>query len=137
MFKRKLNCDAYTNLIAEGTSFDGTLLFSGVMFIQGEVNGPSIAVKDPSKKDDALNVGPAGKIFTQTINATNVVISGVVSADTITAADTVRIHKSAKVHNATIYYRTLEIEPGALLHEVTFKHLDESAKSETAECLRY
>lgn len=132
MFKRKLNVDAYTNLIAAGTEISGKLVFTGVMFIQGTFSGSTInaAIKEKSP-DDALNVGEGGIVHADSITATNVVVSGTITAKTIRAEDTVRVLKNGTIRDATIYYRTLEIEPGTLLHNCVLKHLDYCSEGET------
>lgn len=131
MFKRKLNTDAYTNLIANGTEITGQLIFSGVMLIQGSFDGSFIkSVIKEKNPDDALNVGEGGYVVADFITATNVVVSGKVNAKTIHAEDTFRVTGNGEIRGATIYYRTLEIEPGTLLHDCVLKHLDHCSEGE-------
>jgi cytoskeletal protein CcmA (bactofilin family) len=132
MFKRKLNIDAYTNLIAQGTEITGQLIFSGVMLIQGSFDGSFIkSVIKEKNPDDALNIGEGGKVVADFITATNVVVSGKVNANTIHAEDTFRVTGNGEIRGATIYYRTLEIEPGTLLHDCVLKHLDHCSEGES------
>ena len=130
MFKRKLNVDAYTNLIVAGTEINGNLVFTGVMFIQGTFSGATIAAIKEKSPDDALNVGEGGVVNADSVTATNVVVSGTLTAKTIRAEDTVRILGNGTIRDAIIYYRTLEIQPGTLLHNCILKHLDYCSEGE-------
>lgn len=131
MFKRNLNADGFTNLIAEGTEISGNLVFTGVMLINGTFTGNQISSSVKEKKPtDALKIGQTGVVTADSLVATNIIISGTVKAAVIRAEDTVRILKDGKISNATIYYRTLEIEPGTLLHECVLKHLDHCSEGE-------
>lgn len=136
MFKRKLNIDAFTNLICDGTVVHGELNFSGVLFFQGHFIGTEIkSIVNKKKQDDALHIDKSGRVSADCITATNVVISGTVCPRNtikepivIKAEDTVRIHKSAVVESAIIYYRTLEIEPGARINSCEFKYIGYEVK---------
>ena len=122
--KRKLPTDSFSNLIAYGTSVTGTIIFTGVLRIEGSVNGDVIAQADDSADDCAI-VGLMGNVKSDKINARNIVIAGVVSSPNIYALGTIRILKTARIVDATITCDTLEIEQGALLHNCKLVSLSE------------
>jgi cytoskeletal protein CcmA (bactofilin family) len=126
MFNRKLKTDSFTDIISENTIVNGPITFSGVLKIQGNVDGPIV-----SGLESTIIVDDTGKVIGD-IRTTNIVISGYVKGDIIWAEDTLRIMASATIESgATIYYRRLEVEPGAVLHDCQLKHLDRSSEGET------
>lgn len=130
MFNRKLTSDSFTNLIAEGTVIDGNVTFAGVMKIQGVVNGNISSNVVEKKSVDCITIDMSGKVTSDAMTSTNMIIAGTVVSKKIWAEDTLRILKTAKINGAVIYYRTLEMEPGAVLHECQLKHLDHSSEGE-------
>lgn len=132
-FKRKLSTDAYTNLIANGTHVDGDVVFSGIIKIEGAVKGSVLTMApdaDVKVSKDCINVAQGGSVNSEKMKAFDIVIAGSVSSKIVWAEDIVRILKTGVVKNATIYYRTLEIEPGATLIDCHMKHLDHSSEGE-------
>lgn len=126
MFKRKLSSDVFTNLIAAGTVISGTVEFTGVIKIEGTVNGDLIqgVVQDNKNLTDCIILESTGKITSSTIKAHDMILSGEIVTKTVHAEDTLRILSSAKISDATIYYRNLEIEPGAIIHNCIMKNLN-------------
>lgn len=129
MFKRKLGTDAFTNLIAQQSEINGTVSFSGIIKIQGVVKGDILSHVEASL-DDAIIVDNMGSVQSDLMKASNVVIAGAVFSKCIHAENTLRLLATAKMHGATVYYRTLEIEPGALLDNCQMKHLDYCSEGE-------
>lgn len=132
LFDRKLKTDAFTSLIAHSTLINGTLNFSGIIKIQGVVEGDVIrsTTSDTEKCEDCIIVDESGKITSQEMSAQDIIIAGKVFSKKIQAEGTLRVLKNAEINNATIYYRTLEIEPGALLNSCQLKHLDYCSEGE-------
>ena len=134
MFNKKLNTDSFTNLIAEGTSISGEVMFTGTMKIEGNVSGTTLAgITDTGVKGaklDCVILTKSGIIQSTEIKTGDIIIAGQVTSKTIWAEDTVRILASAKITGSKIYYRTLEIEPGGIIHECELKHLDYSSEGE-------
>lgn len=130
---KKLKIDNFTNLVAEGTTLDGTLNFTGVILIRGHVKGDvvrSADMADDTKADNCISVAVGGIVESAQIIATNIVIDGTVTSNTICATDTISIGKGGIVKDATIYFRNIQIDPGALVHNCQLKHLDHSADQE-------
>ena len=125
-FKRKMDTDSFTNLIAENTQINGTVSFSGVIQIEGMVSGDVISSISIEGKpnEDCINVTETGTVSSNKMQATNIVISGHVKSKIIWAEDTLRILDSGRIEGALLYYRHLEIEPNAQIHNCQLKHLD-------------
>lgn len=133
MFNRKLTSDSFSNLIAEGSTIDGKVQFTGIIKIQGTVNGDiicNVPQGDKAKLDDCIIVDKSGVVTSDSMTSSNMIISGKVTSKKIWAENTLRILKTANIRGALIYYRTLEMEPGAMLHECQLKHLDHSSEGE-------
>lgn len=127
-FKRTLSTDSFTNLIAAGTEINGAVNFTGVIQIEGTVKGDILRnAVDPNSKaksNDVIHVTKTGNVSSALLSAKNVVIFGEVTSKKIWADDTLRIGKTAKVYGAVLYYRRLEIEPGANIHDCILKNID-------------
>ena len=127
MFNKKLKTDSYTNLIANGTIVEGKITFEGTLKVQGGING-DIARKTSENKE-CLIVDKTGVISAQEINVFDSVINGTVSCKTLWVENTLRVSSEAQIIADEIYYRTLEIEPGARIHGL-MKHLDHVSTGE-------
>ena len=126
MFKKKNALNEFTNLVAQGTTVSGTVSFTGTIKIQGNVEGDLITMTDANdlKKQDRIIVDDGGSVTSSEIRAYDIVIAGNVSSNKIYAEETVAVLSTAIIKNATIYYRTLEIESGAVLNNCELHHLD-------------
>lgn len=120
LFKKQPDFDSFTSLIAEGTEFTGNIKFSGTLKIQGKVIGEI----HNSENDSCIVIAESGVVHSSAMNSQNIIISGLVQSNTIHADQVLRILKGAEIQGATIFYRSLEIEPGAKLHGCTLKYLD-------------
>ena len=69
-------------------------------------------------------------VSTNIVKSYDVIVGGICTSRILQAENTMRILKSANISDATIYYRTLEIEPGALLKNCQMKHLDFCSEGE-------
>ena len=130
---KKLKIDSFSNLVSEGTIIDGTIRFTGVILVKGDVKGDVVAsILDPDSKQHVhcIAVAPSGQISSSEITASNIVIEGKVFTKKIWAEDKIRISRSAVIARATIYYRYIEIEPGATLIDCQLKHLDHCSEGE-------
>jgi cytoskeletal protein CcmA (bactofilin family) len=133
MFNKKLKTDAFTNLIAEGTIISGAVRFTGIIKIQGTVKGDVLrSITDPNEKKatDCIIVDESGEVEMEEMMANDIIIGGKVTTKKIWAEGTIRILKNANIRGAVILYRTLEIEPGAMMHECELKHLDFASEGE-------
>jgi cytoskeletal protein CcmA (bactofilin family) len=131
-FKRTLSTDSFTNLIAAGTEINGAVNFTGVIQVEGTVKGDILrnAVEPGAKSknnSDVIHVTKTGNVSSALLSANCIVIAGEVTSKKIWAEDTLRISSTAKVFGATLYYRRLEIEPGANIHDCILKNIDGEA----------
>lgn len=134
MFSRRLTCDNFTNLIAPKTTISGNVYFDGVLKVQGTISGAVLreAKAEGDKRPEfTIIVDNSGLISSKMVNCQNAIIKGKFAAQELRVEDTLRIHSGAEVRCAKIYYRLLEIEPGALLHDCQLIHLDHTSKGET------
>lgn len=131
LLNKKLNMDSFTNLIAEGTSIDGKVSFSGTMKIQGEVMGDVISgASFEGKNNDCLIVDTTGSVLSSNVKTGSAIIAGKVACKELWVEDTLRVLAGAQITGAKLYYRTLEIEPGALITGCEMNHLDHVSKGE-------
>jgi cytoskeletal protein CcmA (bactofilin family) len=127
MFSKKLKTDSYTSLIANGVIVEGKITFEGTLKVSGGVNG-DIARKT-SDNTECLIVDKTGVVSAQEINVFDSVINGTVSCKTLWVENTLRVSSEAQIVADEIYYRILEIEPGARIHGL-MKHLDHVSAGE-------
>lgn len=139
MFSKKAAVEkSFTNLISHGTKIIGNVRFCGVIRIEGQVEGDVIT----DTADDNENNIPTGSavicsgalVTSDLVRAHNISIGGegvsIVHAKKIWCENSLEILRGAQVSGATIYYRNLRIEPGALVHGCVLKHLDHCSEGE-------
>lgn len=134
MFSRRLTCDNFTNLIAPRTTVSGNVYYDGVLKVQGTISGSVLreAPHDGDKQPEfTIIIDNSGLVSSKTVSCKNAIIKGKLAAQELRVEDTLRVHSGAEVKCVKIYYRTLEIEPGALLHDCQLIHLDHTSKGET------
>lgn len=127
-FKRKINTDAFTNLVAEGSTVQGGMIFSGILKVQGTINSLSERVRgesvdDPARDEDCLIIDVSGKVQAPSIECADLVIAGTVNAPTIKCRGQIKILKTAVIHDCIISYNELEIELGAQVHNCTLVNM--------------
>jgi cytoskeletal protein CcmA (bactofilin family) len=137
MFNRKLKSDSFTDLISSSMSVKGDIIFADTLKIEGLVSGDYIlsaaytGTQDSHTKcNDRLIIAEKSIVDSSTVKASNMIIGGQCTSKILHAEDTMRILSSGVISNATIYYRNLEIEPGALLRNCQMKHLDHCSEGE-------
>lgn len=131
LFSKRLNMDSFSNLIAEGTSVAGTMNFSGTMKVQGTIKGDVLSgASFENKNNDCLIVDKMGEVTSDSVKTGDAIIAGKLSCKELWVEDTLRVLSTAQITGANIYYRTLEIEPGALITGCTLNHLDHVSKGE-------
>lgn len=137
IFSSKLKTDSFTDLISSGMVVNGDITFNGVLKIEGLVNGKHILSlmfvgDEASIKADTscVYVAPGGGLASKEVKSYDIIIGGLCSSDILWAENTMRILKTAQISKATIYYRELEIEPGAKLLNCQMKHLDYCSEGE-------
>lgn len=133
MFSRRLTCDNFTNLIAPRTTVSGNVYYDGVLKVQGTVSGAVLKparTEGDKKPEFTIIIDKSGLVSSRVVECQNAIIKGKLAAVELKVEDTLRIHAQAEVKCVKIYYRLLEIEPGALLHDCQLIHLDHTSKGE-------
>ena len=133
MFSKRLSCDNFTNLIAPGTSINGDVLYEGVLKVQGKITGSVLQEaepKDEKRPEFTVIIDKSGHISSKTVSCQNAIIKGTLTAQELRVESTLRIHAGATVRCVKVFYRQLEIEPGALLHDCQLIHLDHTSAGE-------
>jgi cytoskeletal protein CcmA (bactofilin family) len=137
IFSSKLKNDSFTDLISNGMNLDGNITFRGTLKIEGMVNGDHILsnmfTANPETTDvdyACLYVAAGACLNSREVKSYDVIVGGNCNSKILHAENTMRILKSAHISNAIIYYRTLEIEPGAMLKNCQMKHLDYCSEGE-------
>lgn len=93
-------------LIGQKSTIKGDLTFSGLMHIDGSIEG-SIA---STTENDTLIISESGQV-SGTVKSGNMVINGTVEGD-ITATGKIEVASKARV-NGNIYYVNIEMEAGS------------------------
>lgn len=135
MFGKKSSGEkSFTNLIASGTNVTGGIRFSGVIRIEGTVDGDVIIENENDSEKGSIIISGGGEVYSDLVSAHNVCIGGegvaIVKTKKIWCENNLEIMCGAQISNATIYYRNLSIDPGAMLHDCFLKHLDHCSEGE-------
>lgn len=123
IFKTK----GFDTLIGKGTNFSGDIDIQGAVVIDGTFRGGYIRTASGGGKATLMVNGEA-KVDT-IILADDLTVCGSVKAEEIRIEGILAIKGEAKVNATTIYYRTLVIEPGAVING-QLKHLDHCSEGE-------
>lgn len=126
MFNRKLKADSFTGLIDLHMSVQGDIQFEGTLKIDGSVRGDQIAGGEKS----CLVIGKEATVTSKALSSHDAIISGFLQCDELKAENILRITKTSRVLSATLYYRILEIEPGAFINDCKMIHLDSLKKDD-------
>jgi len=94
-------------LIAEGTVITGNIVFAGVLYLDGRVNGNLLGEEG---SDARLFVSARGHIEGQ-VRAPRVVVNGEIRGD-IHAEEELILEPQARVHG-DVHYKTLQMQVGA------------------------
>jgi len=133
MFSKKLSADGYTSLISPRTTITGAISYEGTLKVQGKIAGHHIDYRrdlEVTKHDATLILDESGEILTNEVMAMNAIIKGHLACKKLMVEDILRVHSSARLECVVIYYRTLEIEPGAMLQDCRLIHLDRTSEGE-------
>ncbi|MCX7545286.1 bactofilin family protein [Marinicella gelatinilytica] len=96
-------------LIGQSTRMKGDMTFSGMMHLDGQVEGSVIAEND----NDTLTISENGRVK-GTIKAGNLVINGTIEGD-ITATGKIEVLSQARI-SGNIYYVNIEMETGSQIN---------------------
>ena len=93
-------------LIGQKTTVKGDLSFSGLMHVDGSIEGSIISMTD----NDTLIISESGQV-SGTAKSGNMIINGTVEGD-ITATGKIEVASKARI-NGNIYYVNIEMETGS------------------------
>lgn len=97
------------SLIGQGTEVKGDVHFSGVLHVDGTVEGALIA----TGSEDVITISENGHIVGR-IQVANVIVNGQVEGD-IEASGKIEVASRARI-NGNIYYKNIEMETGAQIN---------------------
>ena len=118
IFKAK----GFDTLIGKGCNISGDLKLSGTTVIHGQHLGGSIF---PSA-DQKCTLVVSGIVQVDTLAAHAVTITGTVQVAEIRVEDTLIVEKGGALVATHIYYRTLIVQPDAIIRG-ELRHLDHSS----------
>lgn len=101
--KQEQNLDTF---IGQKTTIKGDINFSGLMHVDGSIEGSIIA----STENDTLMISESGQV-SGTVKSGNLVINGTVEGD-VTASGKIEVASKARI-NGNIYYVNIEMETGS------------------------
>ncbi|MGJ8661994.1 MAG: bactofilin family protein [Marinicella sp.] len=93
-------------LIGQNTNIKGDISFTGLMHLDGSVEGSISATTE----NDTVIISETGRI-SGTVKSGNLIINGLVEGD-ITASGKIEVASKARV-NGNIYYVNIEMEAGS------------------------
>ena len=102
-------------LIGQNTSIKGDVTFTGLMHIDGNVEGSIVSTTE----NDTLTISESGRI-SGTIKAGNLLINGTIEGD-ITASAKIEVAAKARI-NGNIYYVNIEMESGSQVNGKLIYH---------------
>lgn len=96
-------------LLGKNTKINGDISFSGVLVLDGSVDGSLIG----SKNDDVLTVNETGVVVGK-IQVANIIVNGTVKGDIISSG---KIEVASKaVIEGNVYYKNIEMETGSKIN---------------------
>ncbi len=114
-------------LLGKKTSIKGDISFSGVLVLDGAVDGSLIG----SKNDDVLTINETGKVVGK-IQVANIIVNGTVKGDIISSG---KIEVASKaVIEGNVYYKNIEMETGSKINgQLIYQESDKPAKISNIE----
>lgn len=96
-------------LLGKNTKIKGDITFSGVLVLDGSVDGSLIG----SKNDDILTINESGMV-TGKVQVANIIVNGSVNGDII-AAGKIEVASKANIEG-NVYYKNIEMETGSKIN---------------------
>jgi cytoskeletal protein CcmA (bactofilin family) len=120
----------FDSLIAEGTTISGNVFIKNgqTLIIDGKVTGMSLVPIDTSVVDKTTVV-INGEVIMDTVGISNATITGSLTCKVLSVEGQLAIKAGASVKASEIRYRTLVIEPGAIVFG-QMNHLDHISAGE-------
>jgi len=122
IFKSK----GFDTLIGKGTTVNGLLNISGTVQVDGVVNSDRIQPA-PDQKQVRLHVN--GGLDATEVEVFDFTLNGSADVETLRVEGTLAVKSGATLKAKTIYYRTLVVEPGCVMHG-ELRHLDHVSEGE-------
>lgn len=118
----------FDSVISKDMHLAGELSFSGTVVIDGTIDGQSVKQNHADTKPSLLHINGNVKVKDVVI-IHDLTVCGTVEAREIRVEGTFAVKSGCKVSADVIYYRTLEVEPGAIIM-AQMKHLDHVSEGE-------
>ncbi len=114
-------------LLGKNTKIKGDISFSGVLVLDGSVDGSLIG----SKNDDILTINESGLVAGK-IEVANIIINGTVKGDII-ASGKIEVASKASIEG-NVYYKNIEMETGSKINgQLIYQESDKPAKISNIE----
>lgn len=110
----------FDTLLGQHTSINGDLTFSGILHIDGSVNGSLIG----QDSEDVLTISETGKIEGK-IEVANIVINGTIIGD-VYSSGKIEVASKANIQG-NIYYKSIEMDAGSRINgQLVFQEAESS-----------
>lgn len=114
-------------LLGKNTKITGDISFSGVLVLDGSVNGSLLG----SKNDDVLTINEGGLVEGK-INVANIIVNGTVKGDII-ASGKIEVASKASIEG-NVYYKNIEMETGSKINgQLIYQESEKAAKISNIE----
>jgi len=114
-------------LLGKNTVVKGDLNFSGVLVLDGTVEGNLIG----NKNDDVLTLNETGKVIGK-IQVANIIVNGTVKGDII-ASGKIEVASKAVIEG-NVYYKNIEMETGSKINgQLIYQESEKPAKISNIE----
>lgn len=114
-------------LLGKNTKITGDISFSGVLVLDGTVNGSLLGTKN----DDVLTINESGMVDGK-IEVANVIVNGTVKGDIIVSGK-IEVASKASIEG-NVYYQNIEMETGARINgQLIYQEADKAPKASKPE----
>jgi len=114
-------------LLGKNTKITGDISFSGVLVLDGTVNGSLLGTKN----DDVLTINESGMVDGK-IEVANVIVNGTVKGDIIVSGK-IEVASKASIEG-NVYYQNIEMETGARINgQLIYQEADKTPKASKTE----
>lgn len=109
-------------LLGNNTKIVGDISFSGVLVLDGTINGSLLG----TKTDDVLTINESGTVEGK-IEVANIIVNGTVKGDIIVTG---KIEVASKaIIEGNVYYQNIEMETGARINgQLIYQETDKPSK---------
>ena len=114
-------------LLGKNTKIKGDITFSGVLVLDGSVDGSLVG----SKNDDILTINESGMVAGK-VQVANIIVNGSVKGDII-ASGKIEVASKANIEG-NVYYKNIEMETGSKINgQLIYQDSEQPAKISNIE----